>query len=353
LESILNVEISDQMWVQASLPVSMGGLGIRGTQDLAIPAYLASIASTSDLVSQISAAFPNTPNPAREEALSSWFEISGEEVVPLSNLQRAWEAPILEKISTSLIANASSLTSEARIRASLRKESGAWLNALPCAPLGTFMDNDTLRISAALRLGAKTCHPHSCQHCGKPVDELGTHGLSCQKKAGTYMRHSEINKIIKEACSSANVPASLEPSGTFRDDGKRPDGLTLGPWSKGKCLLWDATCADTLANSYVSSTSRSAGAAALQAEKKKFRKYQGALSRYLFVPFAVETLGPFGEEALALVKDLGRRISDNTGEIRSKSFLTQRISIAIQRGNAASIFSTIPTSSKLNEIYYL
>jgi hypothetical protein len=108
-----------------------------------------------------------------------------------------------------------------------------------------------------------------------------------------------------------------------------------------------------LANSYISSTSRSAGAAALQAEKKKFRKYQGALSRYLFVPFAVETLGPFGEEALALVKDLGRRISDNTGEIRSKSFLTQRISIAIQRGNAASIFSTIPSSSKLNEIYYL
>jgi hypothetical protein len=45
------VEISDQMWVQASLPVAMGGLGIRGTQDLAIPAYLASIASTSDLVS--------------------------------------------------------------------------------------------------------------------------------------------------------------------------------------------------------------------------------------------------------------------------------------------------------------
>jgi hypothetical protein len=103
----------------------------------------------------------------------------------------------------------------------------------------------------------------------------------------------------------------------------------LGHWSKGKCILRDATCADTLASSYVSSTSRPAGAAALQAEKKKLRKYQGALSRYLSVPFAVETLGPFGEEALGLVKDLGRRISDNTDEIRSKSFLTQRVSFQL------------------------
>jgi hypothetical protein len=31
-------------------------------------------------------------------------------------------------------------------------------------------------------------------------------------------------------------------------------------------------------------------------------------SLYNFVPFAVETLGPFGDEALDLVKDLGRRI---------------------------------------------
>jgi hypothetical protein len=108
-----------------------------------------------------------------------------------------------------------------------------------------------------------------------------------------------------------------------------------------------------LAKSYVASTSRSAGAAALQAEKKKCRKYQGVASLYNFVSFAVETLGSFGDEALDLVKDLGRRIYEKTGEIRSKSYLIQRISIAIQRGNSISVFSTIPTSSKLNEIYYL
>jgi hypothetical protein len=70
---------------------------------------------------------------------------------------------------------------------------------------------------------------------------------------------------------------------------------------------------------------------------------------YNFVPFAVETLGPFGEEALALVNDL---IESSEG-LRSKAYLTQRISIAIQRRNAASIFASVPTSSKIQEIYHL
>jgi hypothetical protein len=65
-------------------------------------------------------------------------------------------------------------------------------------------------------------------------------------------------------------------------------------------------------------------------------------------------MGSFGEEALALVKDLGRRIREITGEARSRLFLTQRISIEIQRGNAISILATLPpNSNKLYEVFYL
>jgi len=50
----------------------------------------------------------------------------------------------------------------------------------------------------------------------------------------------------------------------------------------------------------------------------------------------------WGEEALSLVAELGRRISCVSGDLRSAAFLRQRIDIAIQRGNAASILGTIP-----------
>ena len=42
-----------------------------------------------------------------------------------------------------------------------------------------------------------------------------------------------------------------------------------------------------------------------------------------------------------------------TGERRSSFYLFQRISIAIQRGNAASVLGTVGSTSKLDEIFYL
>jgi len=58
-----------------------------------------------------------------------------------------------------------------------------------------------------------------------------------------------------------------------RQDGRRPDGLTLIPWQRGKPLTWDVTVAQTLVDSYVSATARSSGAAAEQAAGRKTAKY--------------------------------------------------------------------------------
>jgi hypothetical protein len=64
-------------------------------------------------------------------------------------------------------------------------------------------------------------------------------------------RHTEINSIINRSLTSIHVNSTLEPNGLSRDDGKRPDGMTLVPWIKGQPLVWDVTVVDTLAEYYV------------------------------------------------------------------------------------------------------
>jgi len=68
--------------------------------------------------------------------------------------------------------------------------------------------------------------------------------------------------VVARAIQSAGTPITKEPVGLTRLDGKRPDGLTLIPWQGGKPLTWDVTVVSTLAASYLSSSARSAGAAA-------------------------------------------------------------------------------------------
>jgi hypothetical protein len=241
----------------------------------------------------------------------------------------------------------------ARYKASLRKESSAWLTVLPSRNIGTLLDNNSFRISIALRLGCDICIQHRCV-CGAYVNSSGIHGLSCDKSAGRHYRHYNLNDIIKRALNSAEIPATLEPRGLCRNDGKRPDGMTLVPWSKGQILVWDATCVDTLAPSYVEKCSQNSCSAANLAAKRKRNSYKDIISQnFYFIPFAFETLGPCCDEALETLHLLGSRIAKCTGEPKSGLYLIQKISIIIQRSNAASIMGCLPDLEKLNEIFFL
>ena len=65
----------------------------------------------------------------------------------------------------------------------------------------------------------------------------------------------------------------------------------------------------------------------------------------------IETLGSWGQEGIKLVKAIGRKIAEVTGEKRSSAFLFQRISMAIQRGNASCVLGTVPHTGGLEEVF--
>ena len=164
--------------------------------------------------------------------------------------------------------------------------------------------------------------------------------LVARYSEGRHHGHAELNQIIYRSLISARIPSRLEPSDIYRSDGRRPDGVTIVPWERGKALVWDATCPDTLASSYSVRASREAGAVASYAENRKDDIYANLNLNHIFVPVVVETLGACGPKTLRFLTDLGHRLRSVTGEMNSCNYLFQRISVAIQKGNTASILGT-------------
>jgi hypothetical protein len=182
------------------------------------------------------------------------------------------------------------------------------------SPLGTHLDKTSSRTAVALRLGLPFSVQYMCI-CGTAANSYGAHALVCHKTDGCRMHHNTFNDFIKRASASADIPARLEPSCLSRDDGKRLDGLTLMPLARGRCLVWDFTCSQTLAASFVNRAGLDRGIVATDAETRKAAKYSSLSSNYIFVPTAIKTFGAVAANAPF-----------------AYTFLMQRNSVAMQRG---------------------
>jgi hypothetical protein len=336
--TISNTDMTDLQWIQASLPVRNGGLGIRRVSSLAPSAFLASAAGTRDLQAKILLKCQISADSAADVVLTRWMAKYDQtsSMCPMgvdAGKQRAWDKPCVSADVNMLHCSLSDRRNQARLLALSAPHSGDWLNALPISSCGLRLDDEAIRVAVGLRLGSKICEPHQCP-CGSNVDPEGTHGLACRRSAGRTSRHHAINDLIWRALNRADVPSVKEPVGLLRSDGKRPDGLTQIPWQGGRCMTWDVTVTDTLADSYLATTSLVAGSAAEGAASRKELKYQLLDTTHTFVPLAFETFGPINAKGISFLCELGRRLTLHSGDKRETAFLHQRLSITIQRFNA-------------------
>ena len=170
-QSILNVQLSDAAWYQAILPVTKGGLGIRAASDIALPAFLSSVVGSAALTSRLLPDRLSNVSGLNDElyisALSDWqFKSKTNLLAPIqSSRQRAWDEPLVKIAVDNVLSTAQTQVGLARLLAVSAPHAGAYLNAIPCSSVGTRLDNTSLRIAIALRLGAPVCEPHTCV-CG-------------------------------------------------------------------------------------------------------------------------------------------------------------------------------------------
>ena len=185
--------------------------------------------------------------------------------------------------------------------------------------------DEAIRITVGLRLGLILRGTSlSMWHNSRLI---GIYGLSCKRSTGCSTRHHQINHATRRALKRANGPATKEHQRTCSEAiKKRSDGLTSVPWQSGRRLTWDVIVVDTLTNSYTSNTSVTIRGTAEAAAMQK----SVVIQSHIFVPIAIETLGPFDIDGQRLFDSLGERLSSISSDPSEISVLYQNISVLYQ-----------------------
>ena len=85
-----------------------------------------------------------------------------------------------------------------------------------------------------------------------------------------------------------------------------------------------------------------------QAEERKCSKACHLDVSHIFAPVAIETSGTFRPWTTEFLRELGHHLRLATGESKDATYLLQHLSVAIQRGNAASVMGSISHSAALH-----
>ena len=101
----------------------------------------------------------------------------------------------------------------------------------------------------------------------------------------------------------------------------------------------------------INQSSKIAGAAADYREELKTQKYSERAEKYRYVSVGLESMGSWRTSGHKIVKEIGKKVMQATGETRSTESLFQAISIALQRGYASCVIGTVPHSEGPEEIF--
>ena len=85
---ICNVPFGDIRWILATLPIKLGGIGLRCASDLALPAYLATISASQSLIYEIT--LPGNILHALDSCIDVW-SLTKPSIPENLNLQRQWD----------------------------------------------------------------------------------------------------------------------------------------------------------------------------------------------------------------------------------------------------------------------
>ena len=362
LSSICNASISDQSWLQATLPCSLGGLGLRGAYRASSAAFLGCCISSFALCSQLLSAYSGSSIsissiPGKELAISCLSALlSGTPIMEVpasqfSEAQRLYQFQLDTCQSSSLLSSCS-LRDQARIRAiSSHPCASAWLRAIPSVSLGLTMSRQEFVCSLWYWLGIPvfaSTDSIRCS-CGNVVDRFGDHLLGCGHGPMRIRRHDALCDIVFHALLQDNSGCKREQRcGSGLD---RPGDVYHPDFLYGKPAYFDVTVRNPLQGSLLSQSAVTAGVAASRGEVEKDAHHEEAVlgAGGIFIPLAVESLGLWSPASLKILRDIAVRATNRSGvsaAVACHHFIEQ-LSICLWRHNShmfLHLFSLLPVS---------
>ena len=305
LESIIHSSLVDTSMLQASLPISLGGLGLRRASSSAPAAYIGSLNSSKDLVlhllrgdRDIGNDDVSVSNSSLREELQSLYPNVDIKLASQKSLQYAIDTESLDNLKASV-----PLRDKAQLNTIGTPETGAWLRAVPNPNLGFTMSRQEFTLSLSMWLGRHIFpHPVRCV-CGQTIDNYGDHVLGCGHGPLRIKCHDALSEVVWHTLLMDNKGALREQRcGT--NNNNHPGDVFHPDFSFGKPGYFDVSVRNSFQSQFLSRASEHPGAAGEAGELDKDDKHEKDVTATggLFFPLIVETFGIWTPNSLRTLK---------------------------------------------------
>ncbi|XP_062518293.1 uncharacterized protein LOC134193482 [Corticium candelabrum] len=363
LEVISRSSVSDVAWKQATLPIRLGGLGLRETCRTSALAFVGSCNFTRDLSIRLLGCTkppvlrssegpitnPDVPDllfpgevSSREQLLSTLLSTAD---VDLGGASQHDLQEIFDKSLLSDIKNSVSIRDQARLNAISTPHAGAWLRAIPNRNLGLVMSAEEYVIALRLRLGIPIFPSLSTRcPCGSIIDAYGDHVLGCGYGNLRIKRHDALRDVIFHTLLE-------DHSGTRREqhcggyNNSRPGDVYHPDFLLGRPGYFDITVRNSFQQSHIVHSAYCAGAAAAAGEMEKDDRHKDNVEATggVFYPLVVESYGTWTSSSLQTLKTIARRTSLRSSITVSRAIVNfhGQLSLRLWQFNARMILDRL------------
>ena len=352
LGSILGTALSDLQWKQASLPVSMGGLGLRGAQEHGPGLYCSSIISSLTL-SRTLQGIQEEGFPLSQEVLQAVSVSVGD--VTAESLAGLSQKDVSLMVDQYSLSNLKASTEQlgvvrevARLASLGLPRAGAWLNSPPIPALGLHLRATEFSMAVKLRLGCKIYQREGpCPACLRPSDVFGDHALCCGSWGERITRHNHLRDHIHSMAATAVLSPVKEGQHLLPGAHRRPAYVLIPNWAQGRDAALDITVIHPLQRETVTAASTTPGHALTHAYNRKIRgAYEECKTVGIeFIPIVFESLGGVHTVAEREVRKLASAMASRAGqeEEEASRHSFNRLSILLMKSNSAILSNRIPS----------